>query len=80
MKAGKLSEARETLEAARKADPTMEETSVLLNNIRDEFNPEPRKISKGKKSKGKKAKKSSNKSKIKKTTKKATKGKKAVKK
>jgi len=80
MKAGKLSEARETLEAARKADPTMEETSVLLNNIRDEFNPEPRKISKGKKIKGKKAKKSSKKSKVKKTTKKASKGKKAAKK
>lgn len=80
MKAGKLSEARETLEAARKADPTMEETSVLLNNIRDEFNPEPRKISKGKKIKGKKSKKSSKKSKSKKTTQKATKGKKAVKK
>jgi hypothetical protein len=37
----------------------MEETSVLLNNIRDEFNPEPRKIKKGKKVKAKKSKKSS---------------------
>jgi len=88
MKAGKLSEAKETLEAARKADPTMEETSVLLSNIRDEFNPEPRKISKGKKSKiskakkskNKKAKKSTKKSKVKKTTKKVSKSKKAVKK
>lgn len=88
MKAGKLSEAKETLEAARKADPTMEETSVLLSNIRDEFNPEPRKISKGKKSriskakksKNKKAKKSSKKSKVKKTTKKVSKSKKDVKK
>lgn len=47
MKTGRLSEAKETLEAAKKADPTMEETSVLLNNLRDEFNPESRKISKG---------------------------------
>jgi hypothetical protein len=43
----------------------MEETSVLLNNIRDEFNPEPRKISKGKKAKNKKSKKSSKKTKTK---------------
>lgn len=70
MKTGRLSEAREALEAARKADPSMEETSVLLNNIRDEFNPIPRKISsikvskKGKsKAKGKaKSKKASAKS------------------
>jgi tetratricopeptide (TPR) repeat protein len=61
MKTGRLSEAKETLEAAKKADPTMEETSVLLNNIRDEFNPEPRKITKGKKGKSKKSKKSSKK-------------------
>ena len=58
----------------------MEETSVLLNNIRDEFNPEPREISKGKKIKGKKAKKSTKKSKAKKTTKKDSKGKKTAKK
>lgn len=58
MKTGRLAEARETLEAAKKADPSLEETSVLLNNIRDEFNPEPRKITKGKKSKAKKSKKS----------------------
>ena len=51
MKTGRLSEAREALEAARKADPNMEETSILLNNIRDEFNPVPRKISKSKKTK-----------------------------
>ena len=63
MKTGRLSEAKETLEAAKKADPTMEETSVLLNNIRDEFNPEPRKITKGKKGKSKKSKKSSKKTK-----------------
>lgn len=56
MKTGRLAEAKETLEAAKKADPTMEETLVLLNNIREEFNPEPRKITKGKKYKGKKSK------------------------
>jgi hypothetical protein len=76
MKAGQLDEAREALEAARKADPSMEETSILLSNIRDEFNPEPRRITKGKKSIGKKAKKSSKHSKAakasKKTSKKAT--------
>lgn len=63
MKTGRLSEAKETLEAARKVDPAMEETSILLNNIRDEFNPEPRKITKGKKGKSKKSKKSSKKAK-----------------
>ena len=66
MKTGRINEAREMLEAAKKADPTLEETAVLLNNIRDEFNPEPRKISKGKKGKSKKSKKGS---KTKKTTK-----------
>jgi tetratricopeptide (TPR) repeat protein len=66
MKTGRINEAKEMLEAAKKADPTLEETTVLLNNIRDEFNPEPRKITKGKKSKSKKSKKSS---KTKKTTK-----------
>ncbi|HIJ87648.1 MAG TPA: tetratricopeptide repeat protein [Desulfuromonadales bacterium] len=63
MKTGRLPEAKETLEAAKKADPSMEETTVLLNNIRDEFNPEPRKITKGKKGKTKKSKKSSKSSK-----------------
>lgn len=46
MKMGKISEAKETLEAAKKADPTMEETTVLLNNVHDEFSPEPHQISK----------------------------------
>jgi tetratricopeptide (TPR) repeat protein len=65
MKTGRISEAKEVLEAAKKADPTLEETSVLLNNIRDEFNPAPQKINKKLKSsrskkikKGKKSKKS----------------------
>jgi len=60
MKIGRLSEAKEVLEAAKKADPNQEETAVLLGNIRDEFNPEPHKITKmkkGKKGKSKKAKK-----------------------
>lgn len=70
MKTGRLSEAREALEAAKKADPNLEETAVLLNNIRDDFNPEPRKI-KGKK--GKKGKKTASKSKSKTATKAATK-------
>jgi tetratricopeptide (TPR) repeat protein len=59
MKTGRIDEAKVVLEAAKKADPTLEETTVLLNNIRDEFNPEPRKITKGKKSKSKKSRKSS---------------------
>lgn len=64
MKTGRIDEAKQMLEAAKKADPTLEEASVLLNNIRDEFNPEPRKISsKGKKGKSKKGKKSSKSSK-----------------
>ncbi|BCS55672.1 tetratricopeptide repeat protein [Geobacter sp. SVR] len=61
MKTGRISEAKEALEAARKADPNLEEATVLLNNIRDEFNPEPRKVSKKLKSsrskKGKSGKK-----------------------
>jgi hypothetical protein len=57
MKTGRINEAKEMLEAAKKADPSMEETAVLLNNIRDEFNPEPRKISKSKKGRSKKSKK-----------------------
>ena len=66
MKTGRINEAKEMLEAAKKADPSLEETTVLLNNIRDEFSPEPRKISKSKKSKSKKSKKSA---KIRKATK-----------
>lgn len=59
MKTGRISEAKEVLEAAKKADPTLEETTVLLNNIRDEFNPEPQKINKKLKgSRNKKSKKS----------------------
>lgn len=73
MKTGRINEAKEMLEAAKKADPSLEETAVLLNNIRDEFNPEPRKISKGKKSKSKKSKKTSKASKTAKSTKTAEK-------
>lgn len=46
MKNGNYPEAKVALEAARKADPNLEETVVLLNNMRDSFNPEPHKISK----------------------------------
>ena len=59
MKTGRLSEAKEILETAKKSDPNQEESSVLLSNIRDDFNPEPRKIIKRKKSKSKKGAKSS---------------------
>jgi len=59
MKTGRLVEAREALEAAKKADPNLEETTVLLNNIRDDFDPAPHKIVKKKKGKVSKAKKSS---------------------
>src|SRR5512133_171043 len=72
MKTGRINEAKEMLEAAKKADPSMEETAVLLNNIRDEFNPVPHKITKGKKGKSKKSKKSSKSSKSSKTVKKTT--------
>lgn len=44
MKAGKISEAREVLDAAKKADPNLEETAVLQNSVREEFSPEPRGI------------------------------------
>ncbi|MBC8017940.1 MAG: hypothetical protein H7X83_05400, partial [Verrucomicrobia bacterium] len=70
---GRINEAKEMLEAAKKADPSLEETAVLLNNIRDEFNPEPRKITKGKKGRSQKIKKSSKKSKTSKTKKTADK-------
>lgn len=63
MKTGRLEEAKETLEAAKKADPTLEEASILLNNIRDEFNPEPHKITKGKKYKKSRSSKSRSKNK-----------------
>lgn len=44
MKTGRLAEAREMLQAALKADPGLTEASVLLNNIQDDFNPVPRKL------------------------------------
>ncbi len=78
MKIGRLSEAKEVLEAAQKADPNQEETSVLLSNIRDEFNPAPRKISKIKKSKSKKGKKAAKPSKSSKGSKTGKAGKKST--
>jgi len=41
MKTGRADEAKPVLEAAKKADPRMEETTVLLGNVRDEVAPEP---------------------------------------
>lgn len=80
MKTGRIAEAKEVLEAAKKADPSLEETAVLLNNIGDdEFNPEPRKISKKIKGKrSKKAKKSKKASKSSKGSKKSSSAKKSV--
>ena len=66
MKTGRLAEAREALEAAKQADPNLVETSILLNNIRDDFNPTPRKAIKSKKSKSKK--KAATKKRVKKKT------------
>lgn len=61
LKTGRLSEAREALEAAKKADPNLVEASILLNNMQDDFRPEPRKqVSKKKKAVAKK-KRASNK-------------------
>jgi hypothetical protein len=52
MKTGHIAQAKVALEAAKKADPALEETTVLLNSIRDELSPEPKKYQKkkGKKS------------------------------
>jgi len=56
MKTGHFKEAKEVLEAARKADPSLEEATVLLSNIRDEFSPDGKKYSKKKGRKVKKGK------------------------
>ena len=57
MKSGRIKEAKEALESAKTADPGLEETTVLLSNIRDEFSPEGKKhYSKKKGHKGKKGK------------------------
>ena len=76
MKTGRTSEAREALDAARKADPNLEETTSLQNNDRDEFSPEPRgiihrrtKSRPSRKNKAKQAKASSRKPKSKASTK-----------
>lgn len=68
MKVGKLAEAKGYLERARLADPEMEETTVLLSNIRDEFSSDNSK----KKKKSKKGKKSKKVKKTKKVKKKST--------
>jgi len=68
MKTGNIQEAKEYLERAKAADPSMEETALLLSNIRDELAPNPLKYKKGKKSsKGKKGKAAKKKSAVKKS-------------
>lgn len=57
MKTGRYTEAKEALEAARTADPNLEETKVLLNNIQDELSPSPGKHGKSHAGGGKKHKK-----------------------
>jgi len=57
MKSGRIAEAKESLEAAKKADPELEEATVLLSNIRDELTPEPRSHRKSKGRHGKSLKK-----------------------
>ena len=57
MKSGRIAEAKESLEAAKKADPELEEATVLLSNIKDELTPEPRKHRKSKGKHGKSVKK-----------------------
>ncbi|MRR54544.1 MAG: tetratricopeptide repeat protein [Deltaproteobacteria bacterium] len=58
MKSGRMEEAKIVLEQAKKADPKLEETKVLLGNIRDEIAPEPQVFRKKAYSSGKKSKKS----------------------
>lgn len=71
MKTGHINEAKEALEAAKRADPSLEEPTVLLSNIRDELSPTTKKYTKkkGKTKKGKISKKGSKTKKKKKTTK-----------
>ena len=72
MKTGHIKEAKEYLERAKAADPSMEEATLLLSNIKDELAPDPSKYKKSKK--GKKGKKSkSSKKKTKKSSAKTTK-------
>ncbi len=56
MKTGRLEEAKTVLEEAKKADPKLEETKVLLENVRDEISPEPQVYRKKSYSSGKKKK------------------------
>ncbi len=77
MKTGHIQEAKEYLEKAKAIDPGMEETALLLSNIRDELAPvttKYKKSNKGKKSKKSRiSKKSTKKSSIKKVKKPAAK-------
>lgn len=67
MKTGRLVDAKDALEKAKAADPELEESSVLLNNIRDELSPESRKYKKKFSRKGKKSGKKGKATKSKKT-------------
>lgn len=68
MKTGQLAEAKVSLEAAAKADPDLEEATVLLSNIKSELTPEPRSYrSNNKSSKNSKSLKKNKKGKAKKS-------------
>ena len=72
LKTGRFAEAREALESAKKADPGLEETSVLLSNIKDELSPElqlSRRKYRGKSAKSAKSKHAKANSKVSKTKK-----------
>jgi tetratricopeptide (TPR) repeat protein len=61
MRTGQIAQAKEVLELAKKADPSQEETTVLLSSIKDELSPEPQKYhKKWKKSKKRKGAKKRN--------------------
>ena len=79
MKSGRIAEAKESLEAAKKADPELEEPTVLLSNIKDELTPEPRSYHRHKNSKHEKASKRGKKGKKEKACKGGKKGKKGKK-
>lgn len=90
MKTGNIQEAKEYLERAKAADPSMKEAALLLNNIRDELTPHPlskfkkvkksKKVKKGRTTKKKSVKKKSVKKKVTRKKSGAAKAKKPVKK
>jgi len=54
MKTGRMSESRELLEAARKADPTFAEPQLLLSSIKSDSQPQEKNVRKKVKHAGKK--------------------------